>query len=43
MSEQDINKEIEETLRNLASLNIDDAELYLAQDDDEDYKKGYKL
>lgn len=43
MSEQDINKEIEETLKNLASLNIDDAGLYLAQDEDEEYKKGYKL
>lgn len=44
MSEQDINEEINQTLENLSSLNIDDAELYLRQDeDDEDYKKGYKL
>lgn len=43
MSEQDINQDIEQTLQNLTSLNITDAELYLAQDDDEDFKKGYKL
>ncbi len=43
MSEQDINSEIEQTLENLSSLNIDDAELYLAQDEEEEYKKGYKL
>jgi len=44
VSEQDINEEINQTLENLSSLNIDDAELYLDQDEEEEeYKKGYKL
>lgn len=43
MSEQDFNSEIEQTLENLSSLNIDEAELYLAQDEEDEYKKGYKL
>ena len=44
MADIDLQKEIEETLKNLAALNMDGSELYLDQEEEEDStKKGYKL
>ncbi len=44
MEENNINIDIQETLQNLSALSLDDEALYLAQDDEEeDFKKGYKL
>ena len=43
MSEIDLQKEIEETLKNLSALDMDGADLYLDQEEDEELKKGYKL
>ena len=43
MAELDLKKEIEETLRNLSALNMDGSELYLDQEEDDAFKKGYKL
>ena len=43
MAELDLKKEIEETLKNLAALNMDGSDIYLDQDEDDEFKKGYKL
>ena len=44
MADLDLKKEIEETLKNLAALNMDGSDLYLDQEEeDDDLKKGYKL
>ena len=44
MADIDLQKEIEETLKNLAALNMDGSDLYLDQEEDDDeLKKGYKL